>query len=118
MERYLLPEEAPTEGPGKWEFPGGKVEPYETQEDCLKREILEEFDVDIEVGSCVGENIHGYDFGTIKLVAFRAVFKGKEFELNAHDKFEWAPISDLNEYDFAPADVPFVEKIRRGEIDF
>ncbi|MHB1654171.1 MAG: (deoxy)nucleoside triphosphate pyrophosphohydrolase [Desulfitobacteriaceae bacterium] len=48
--KILIAQRAPGENlAGKWEFPGGKIEPGETPQECLKREISEEFDVDIEV---------------------------------------------------------------------
>ncbi|HUV79022.1 MAG TPA: NUDIX domain-containing protein, partial [Desulfobacterales bacterium] len=56
--------------PNLWEFPGGKIEPNETPKACLKRELKEEFDVDVTVGEYLGSNIHMYDFATIELMAF------------------------------------------------
>jgi ADP-ribose pyrophosphatase len=55
---------------GNWEFPGGKIEPGETLQECLKREIDEEFEVDIEVLDFFGESTYSYHNGTIILIAF------------------------------------------------
>ena len=104
--------------PNKWEFPGGKIEDGETPEYCLKREMEEEFEIDVSVGKFLGESIYHYDHGTIKLLAYRTFWKDGTISLKAHDDYQWVSLDQLQEYDFAPADVPFVEKLRRGEIEF
>ena len=104
--------------PNKWEFPGGKVEDGETPEYCLKREMKEEFEIDVSVGKFLGESIYHYDHGTIKLLAYRTFWKDGTISLKAHDDYQWVSLDQLRDYDFAPADIPFVEKLRRGEIEF
>jgi len=104
--------------PNKWEFPGGKVESGETPEDCLKREMEEEFGIDVSVGEYLGESIYHYAHGSIRLIAYRTVWNSKEIEVKAHKAIKWVKIGELQDYDFAPADIPFVEKLRRGEFEF
>ncbi|NYE58107.1 8-oxo-dGTP diphosphatase MutT [Carboxydothermus ferrireducens] len=97
--------------PGKWEFPGGKVEQGETPEDCLVREIKEELDLNIKITQFFGESIYEYPFFIIRLLAFLAQPVSGKIKLNDHAEARWVEIKDLNFYDFAPADLPFVEKL-------
>ena len=103
--------------PNKWEFPGGKIENDETPEQCLKRELKEEFDIDVSVGEYLGSSIYHYDHISIELLAYRTFWKGGNIRLKDHDDFAWVSLEQLGEYDFAPADIPFVNKLRRGEIE-
>ena len=103
--------------PNKWEFPGGKVENDETPEQCLKRELKEEFDIDVSVGEYLGSSTYHYDHISIELMAYRTFWVGGSMSLKDHDDFKWVSVGQLENYDFAPADIPFVEKIRRKEID-
>ncbi|HHW00123.1 MAG TPA: 8-oxo-dGTP diphosphatase MutT [Clostridiaceae bacterium] len=98
---------------GKWEFPGGKVEPGETPEECLKREIKEELGINIEVKDFFGESIYHYDTGAIKLIAYKAQWTDGEYKLTAHSQIKWVKPQELDNYDFAPADICFVERLKR-----
>ncbi|HAY21665.1 MAG TPA: hypothetical protein DCY27_05775 [Desulfobacterales bacterium] len=53
--------------PNKWEFPGGKIEHRETPEECLKREMQEEFQIEVMVGEFLGESVYHYNHGSIRL---------------------------------------------------
>ena len=97
---------------GKWEFPGVKIELGETPQECLKREIKEELEVDIAVGNYLGESIYTYPNGEIKLIAYFATILEGDIKLSVHDKVEWITISQIDKYDFAPADIPFIEKLK------
>ncbi|MBW2491105.1 MAG: (deoxy)nucleoside triphosphate pyrophosphohydrolase [Deltaproteobacteria bacterium] len=100
----------------KWEFPGGKIEIDETPEQCLKREMKEEFDIDISVGEYLGSSIYHYDHLSIELLAYRTYWEGGEIDLKDHDDFKWISLEQLADFDFAPADLTFVEKLQKGEI--
>ena len=101
----------------KWEFPGGTVEDGETPEQCLQREMKEEFEINVSVGEHLAESIYHYDHGSINLIAYRAYWESGTIYPQVHDDYTWAAIDQLENYDFAPADIPFVDKIRRGEIE-
>lgn len=101
---------------GKWEFPGGKIEPGETPQECLKREIMEELDVEIEVLNFFGESLYAYHSGEIRLMAFWCKWISGNFTLRVHSGIVWASYEELDFYDFAPADIPLVEKLRSAVI--
>lgn len=100
---------------GYWEFPGGKVDPGETEESALVREFQEEFDIDVEPGSFLAENNHvypkieQYPEVAINLRIFNAVLRGTgKINLTAHGDYKWVTEEELKNYNFAPADIPFV----------
>ena len=101
---------------GMWEFPGGKIDKDEAPEDCLKRELMEEFDIGVTIGPCLGSSIYHYDHISIELMAFRVFWNSGQIHANDHADYRWIRIDELGDYEFAPADMPFVDKLRRGEI--
>ena len=111
--KILIAQRAPGDNlAGKWEFPGGKTEHGETPQECLKREISEELDIEIKVLDFFGESIYEYHSGTIQLMAFWCKWVSGESTLNVHSQIAWVNRDELDLYDFAPADIPFVEKLK------
>ncbi len=96
---------------GQWEFPGGKVEPGETPEACLKRELREEFGIEAEVGEFIRSSRFSYRHLAIELLAYRASWTAGDLEVKAHAEIRWVPAEDLAGYDFSAADRPIVKKI-------
>lgn len=95
--------------PFKWEFPGGKVEPGETPESCLVREIHEELDVEIEVLEQREPNIHNYGTKSIRLIPFTCRIISGEIHLKEHEAYRWLEPGGLSDLDWAEADVPIVK---------
>jgi 8-oxo-dGTP diphosphatase len=95
--------------PLKWEFPGGKIEPGETAEACLIREIKEELHVDVEIVFSMPSNTHQYPNVTIQLIPFVCKITAGEVLLKEHLDFKWLYKDELLALDWAEADVAVVE---------
>jgi 8-oxo-dGTP diphosphatase len=98
----------------KWEFPGGKEEENESSEEALKREIHEELDVEIIVNNHFITILHKYPDFEIEMVCYLCKLISGEISLNEHVDFKWLKTSELNELDWAEADIPIVNKLING----
>ena len=92
----------------KWEFPGGKVELGEQLEDALIREIKEELGCNISIKKYLLTIKHKYDFGTVKINAFLCQLIDNDPICLEHNKICWLDSSELNDLDWADADLPIV----------
>jgi 8-oxo-dGTP diphosphatase len=99
---------------GMWEFPGGKIEKDESVESCLQRELREEMNIEIIPYQLFGVNDYFYGSTHIRLTAYKATYVGGEIVLVDHDEFRWVHRNELHEFQFAPADIKFVEMLQEG----
>jgi 8-oxo-dGTP diphosphatase len=97
--------------PGLWEFPGGKIEPNETPEESLIREIQEELNCTIKVGELIADFTHDYPTITVRLITYLAkITDGVPFA-SEHEKLIWLPLNQLYTLEWAPADLPTLEAL-------
>ena len=97
---------------GKWEFPGGKVEPEENEFKAIEREIKEEFELDIKANSFITNNVCEYPNKTVDLRLYSCDYVSGEFNLHDHSEYKWVDKKELLSYDLAPADIPLAEYIK------
>ena len=101
----------------KWEFPGGKIDPGESPEACLKRELIEEMGVEIDIDRAFDPVTHVYSFFTVTLYPFSCTIRSGEVVLHEHTAIRWLPPEQLLSLDWAEADIPLIEHylaLRKG----
>ena len=97
---------------GLWEFPGGKRQPDESFEDCLRREILEELGMEIAVGALLEEIVHGYSDRTVQLRFFRCGWIQYEPRPLGCQAWAWIARDELPRYVFPAADQRLLQRLR------
>jgi len=103
---------------GKWEFPGGKVEAGETEEQAIEREIKEEFDLVIKAEKFLINNECKYPNKNIDLRLYLCKYISGDFKLHDHSEYKWVEVNQLLTYDLALADIPlarYVVKTNKGK---
>ncbi|WP_246014647.1 (deoxy)nucleoside triphosphate pyrophosphohydrolase [Geomonas oryzae] len=94
--------------PLRWEFPGGKIEPGEGREECLKRELVEEMGVEIAVGRPLTPVTHSYPAFDVTLYPYICSIVSGEITLHEHSAMTWLSPERMLELDWADADLPII----------
>ena len=97
--------------PLKWEFPGGKIEAGESEEECIKREILEELNIEIEIIKRLSPSCFDYGDISIRLIPFVVEYLKGEIELKEHQRYLLLDKEELRGLDWAEADVAVLEEL-------
>lgn len=110
-DKVLITQRAENDG-GLWEFPGGKVEPGESEPEALVRELWEELDVKVSVGEYLIETLHHYPAKSILLKSYRCKRVEGDITLHCHQNMAWVTKVQLDDYTFSDADKPLVELLK------
>jgi 8-oxo-dGTP diphosphatase len=101
----------------KWEFPGGKIEPGETAEQALARELEEELGIAAVIGPRIAQIRHRYrNGGTIDLQFFTVKQFTGELNNRIFNAMQWAPLSTLPSFDFLAADLGLIRDLSEGKL--
>lgn len=96
---------------GYWEFPGGKIEAGESPQVALERELREELDIEIVVGSLLETVHHSYEWGNVIILAYLCSWKSGEIKHLEVADHCWVAPENLLDYDILAADQPIIKKL-------
>jgi 8-oxo-dGTP diphosphatase len=102
----------------KYEFPGGKIEPGESQKESIKREILEELKIEIDVQEDFMTVRHQYPDFHLTMHSFICKCINPNLTLTEHIDYKWLKTNELDKLDWAAADIPIMEKLRTYSNEF
>jgi len=97
--------------PGFWEFPGGKVDPGESPEQALRREMREELDVDARVDEIFEVVYYRYEWGAVLILAYSCTLLSGPLRNLGVAAHQWVAPETLSDFDILPADQPIIAKL-------
>jgi len=112
--RYLITQRRATAVlPLMWEFPGGRVEAGETDQQALKRELTHRLGVEIDVGKLISFVSHPYEHYVVDLFLYECTLASPEstLESRAVNAFKWVASNEFDQYPFTPADEASMNKL-------
>lgn len=96
---------------GTWEFPGGKVRAGETPQESIRRELREELNIEVDVKEFLVEGRYRYPHISIRLQAYRCIWRSGEIKLLDHKEYAWVSPKDLFNFKLSPADHIIAERL-------
>ena len=97
----------------KWEFPGGTINPGETPEHAIARELVEELSINVKVHELIYSVVDEYEDVILHIDTYKCSLISGEPTLSEHISMAWSDKNELDKLNFSPADAPVLEKIKK-----
>ena len=110
--RYLITQRRPSAVlPLLWEFPGGRVEQGESDQEALRRELKERLDTDVSVRQLISFVCHPYEHYTVELYLYECGLVGDTLRARGVNDLRWVTSDEFDDYEFTPADEASMAKL-------
>jgi len=94
-----------------WEFPGGKIEPGETPEECVRREVFEELGLTVEIEEFICSTEYQYEHESVELFAYKVQYASGTPGAVYYQEMKWVKPYELNDYDFPGANAEIIQRL-------